>query len=122
MRAAKVNETLIKSKPISVGAQMQRQAKNAATLLKAMAHQRRLQILCLLVEGERSVGEINQAIDLSQSALSQHLAILREQGLVSTRKSAQVVFYSIHSGPALEVIKTLHSHYCKNDKSIKNCR
>lgn len=92
--------------------QMQTRADEASELLKAMANPQRLRVLCLLVEGEKSVGEINAAIDLSQSALSQHLAILREQALVVTRREAQVIYYSVADGPVHQIIETLHDIYC----------
>ncbi|WP_411832350.1 ArsR/SmtB family transcription factor [Pseudoxanthomonas mexicana] len=91
---------------------MRRHASDAAQLLKALANEKRLQILCLLAEGERSVGEINALLDLSQSALSQHLAVLREEGLVGTRRDAQNVFYALAPGPAFDIIHTLHGIYC----------
>ena len=74
---------------------MQAQAGRAVGLLKALANENRLLILCHLQAGELSVGEINERVGLSQSALSQHLAILRHDGLVATRKSAQTVYYSL---------------------------
>ena len=91
---------------------MRAHAGDAARLLKALANEKRLLILCMLAEGERSVGELNTALDLSQSALSQHLAVLREEGLVDTRREAQTIYYSVTPGPALEVIRTLHGIYC----------
>ena len=94
---------------------MNERAEAAAELLKAMSNPQRLRVLCLLVEGERSVGEINQLVQLSQSALSQHLAKLREEGLVVTRKEAQTVYYSLAKGPAVTVIQTLHDAYCPGD-------
>ncbi|MBV6417224.1 MAG: hypothetical protein CMLOHMNK_01863 [Steroidobacteraceae bacterium] len=98
---------------LSIGAAaMRSHAGDAAGLLKALANERRLMILCLLAEGERPVHEINEMVDLSQSALSQHLAVLRDQGLVRTRREAQAVYYSIEPGPAFEVIRTLHRIYC----------
>lgn len=100
------------SKPLALAAAMNTQAEQAADLLKAMAHPQRLRVLCLLVEREMSVGALNAAIALSQSALSQHLAKLREEGLVVTRKEAQTVFYSLMPGPAVEVIRTLHDGFC----------
>ena len=87
-------------------------AGRAAALLRALSNENRLMILCLLIEGERSVGELNAALPLSQSALSQHLALLREEGLVETRREAQTVFYAVTSEPAREVISTLHAVYC----------
>jgi len=93
-------------------AAMQEHAGEAAQLLKALANERRLQVLCLLAGGERSVGEINQMLDLSQSALSQHLAVLRDEGLVRTRREAQMVYYSLEPGPAAKVMETLYGIYC----------
>lgn len=92
---------------------MQAHAGDAARLLKALANERRLQVLCLLADGERSVGEINDVLGLSQSALSQHLAVLREEGLVETRRDAQTIFYSLTPGPAAAVMETLHRIYCQ---------
>ena len=97
------------------------QAEKAADLLKAMANPQRLRVLCLLVEGERSVGQLNAEVELSQSALSQHLAKLREEGLVSTRKDAQTVYYSLVPGPALDVIRVLHSVYCTDAGTRSIC-
>lgn len=91
---------------------MQAHAGDAARLLKALANERRLQVLCLLAEAERSVSEINDLLDLSQSALSQHLAVLREEGLVQTRREAQTIHYSLTPGPAAAVMATLHGIYC----------
>src|SRR3546814_8126821 len=91
--------------PLAIDADAMREhAGDAAALLKALANESRLMILCLLADGERSVGEINAMVDLSQSALSQHLAVLREEALVQTRREAQSVYYSLMPGPALAVI------------------
>lgn len=84
----------------------------AIKLLKAVSNQRRLIILCHLLEGEMSVGEINDKLDLSQSALSQHLALLRRHKLVGTRKEAQTVYYRIDSKEAEALIALLHQLYC----------
>lgn len=92
--------------------EMQAHAGDAAKLLKALANERRLQVLCLLAGGERSVGEINDLLEMSQSALSQHLAVLREEGLVQTRRDAQLVYYALAPGPAAAVMETLHGIYC----------
>lgn len=91
---------------------MRRRAGDAARLLKALGNEKRLQLLCLLVDGERSVGELNAHLDLSQSALSQHLAVLREDGLVQARRDAQAVLYSLAPGPARTLLDTLHGIYC----------
>lgn len=75
--------------------------------LKALANANRLLVLCALVEGEKSVGELNAAVPLSQSALSQHLAILRKDELVATRRESQTIYYSIASPEVFEMIEHL---------------
>ena len=92
---------------------MREHAGDAAQLLKALANEKRLMILCLLVGQERSVGDLNQHVDLSQSALSQHLALLREEGLVSTRRDAQTIYYTLTPGPTEQLLHTLHGIYCR---------
>ena len=91
---------------------MQDHASDAAGLMKALGNESRLMILCILAEGERSVGELNEMVPLSQSALSQQLARLRQQGLVRTRRESQTIYYSLASGPADRVINLLHDIYC----------
>jgi DNA-binding transcriptional ArsR family regulator len=94
---------------------MQENATKASELLKVMANQSRLMILCNLLEGEKSVQQLQGHIGLSQSALSQQLAILRGQDLVRTRREAQSVFYSLSSPEAEQVIETLYALYCRKD-------
>ncbi|NJD32940.1 MAG: winged helix-turn-helix transcriptional regulator [Gammaproteobacteria bacterium] len=84
----------------------------AAQLLKALGNEQRLLILCNLLERPMSVGEINERMDLSQSALSQHLALLREAGLVETRREAQSIHYSLPPGPVTRVMGVLQEIYC----------
>lgn len=79
----------------------------ATALLKALANDNRLRILCLLDDSELSVTELNQRLSLSQSALSQHLAILRREGLVTTRRASQTIYYSLQGEQARELIGTL---------------
>lgn len=79
----------------------------ATALLKAMANDNRLRILCLLDTGEMSVTELNGHLTLSQSALSQHLAILRREELVSTRRSSQTIYYTLQGDSARSIIATL---------------
>lgn len=94
-------------------AQFETQAAEAVGLLKAMANRPRLLVLCHLAQsGELSVGELASRVALGQSALSQHLAKLREQKLVSTRKDAQTVFYSVCDPKALQVLALLHDLFC----------
>lgn len=97
---------------------MRAHAADAARLLKALGNEKRLMVLCLLVEAERSVGELNARLDLSQSALSQHLAVLRADGLVTTRRDAQTIYYSLADGPAQRIIDTLHDIYCAGDRPL----
>lgn len=90
-----------------------RQASEASSLMKALSNENRLLVLCHLVrEAELSVGELVERIGLSQSALSQHLARLREDGLVATRKEAQSVFYRISDPRAEQVLALLHRIFC----------
>jgi DNA-binding transcriptional ArsR family regulator len=94
-------------------AELAQHADSAARLLKALANPHRLQVLCVLGDCELSVGELNERIPLSQSALSQHLKVLRADGLVSTRRESQTVYYRVARGPAMDVIEVLHQHFCR---------
>jgi DNA-binding transcriptional ArsR family regulator len=93
-------------------AEMHEHAGEAARLMKALGNEQRLLILCNLLEGPLSVGELNERVQLSQSALSQHLALLRELHLVETRREAQSVYYSLPAGPVLQVMALLQQIYC----------
>lgn len=93
-------------------------AEDAARLLKALANSARLQVLCSLVDGELSVGQINENVALSQSALSQHLAILRREGLVSTRRSGQTIYYALAGKAVQRVLEVLHDIYCQDGASV----
>lgn len=87
-------------------------AKAAAALLRVLGNDRRLMILCELSTGEKTVGALESAVGLRQSALSQHLAKLRSEGLVSTRREAQHIYYQVTSEAALQLIETLAGLYC----------
>ncbi|MFZ5608768.1 MAG: metalloregulator ArsR/SmtB family transcription factor [Pseudomonadota bacterium] len=93
---------------------LQSNAARASALLKSMSNEWRLLILCHLVKGEKSVGQLEDLIGLSQSALSQHLAILRREKLVKTRREAQSIFYSLSSAEAIAVMNTLYTLYCNH--------
>lgn len=95
---------------------MRAHAGDASRLLKALGNESRLMILCLLAGGERSVSQINADFDLSQPALSQHLAVLREEGLVVTRRDAQTIYYAIAPGPAKRIVRVLHDIYCGRER------
>jgi DNA-binding transcriptional ArsR family regulator len=91
---------------------MRKNSKEAASLMKALANGSRLMILCYLEGKELSVTELNEHLDLSQSALSQHLAVLRRDGLVKTRRDSQTIYYSLEGDRAQRIISTLHGMYC----------
>lgn len=92
--------------------EMAAHAAGAAQMLKALGNEQRLLILCNLLGGPLSVGELHQRLALSQSALSQHLALLREAGFVETRREAQTIHYSLPDGPATRVLALLEDIYC----------
>lgn len=99
--------------PLSLPAAFEEQAAKAASLLRALSNESRLLMLCHLTAGEElAVGELVERIGLSQSALSQHLAKLREEGLVATRKEAQTVYYRICDPRARQVLALLHDLFC----------
>ena len=92
---------------------MSEHAQNATELLKALASESRLMILCLLVDGEKSVGQLHKLTNRIQSSVSQELARLRRQNLVESRRDGKKVYYSIKSNEAKCIIATLHDIYCK---------
>ncbi|MCG9755265.1 metalloregulator ArsR/SmtB family transcription factor [Shewanella insulae] len=87
-------------------------AQSAAKWLKAIANPYRLMILCQILDNELSVTQLNENVPLSQSALSQHLAVLRAEDLVATRKSSQIVYYTLKNEQVTEVISILYKRYC----------
>ena len=91
---------------------MAEHAEEASQLMRVLANPNRLLILCILSKGEATVSELNAAVGLSQSALSQHLSVLRHDGLVDTRRESQNIYYRLADGPAVDVIHTLHNLYC----------
>jgi DNA-binding transcriptional ArsR family regulator len=91
---------------------MQAQASRASTLLSAMCNEKRLMILCRLVQGERSVNELTDALLTPQSTISQHLALLRREGFVKARRDGQTQFYSLVGDDARAILETLQSLYC----------
>jgi DNA-binding transcriptional ArsR family regulator len=97
-------------------AQMHASAAEAEELLKAVANRNRLMILCQLIEGERSVGELAELLDLRDSTVSQHLALLRKDGLVSPRRDGQTIWYSITSVPARRLVETLYQIFCSPER------
>jgi len=102
----------VKKDALKAASDLNANAKIAATMLKAIANESRLLILCHLEGKEMSVTELNDHLELSQSALSQHLAVLRKNELVMTRRESQTIYYSLSDGRSSKVIKTLYELYC----------
>jgi ArsR family transcriptional regulator, virulence genes transcriptional regulator len=98
-------------------AELQENAVHVTALLKAIANPARLVILCELIEGERSVGALERAVGLSQSAISQHLAVLRRGDVVASRRNGQTVFYSLASAEVVTLMGTLHDVFCRDKRS-----
>ena len=92
--------------------EMRSHAQRASRLLKAMSNERRLMVLCHLSLGERSVGELERLVGLSQSALSQHLARLRQDKLVDTRRDKQTIYYSLSSPEVRAIMGTVYEIFC----------
>ena len=90
-------------------------ATKAARMLKTLSSESRLMILCALEVREYSVTELHQQIGLSQSALSQHLATLRREGMVKTRRESQAIFYSLAQSNTTKIIQVLSDLYCPSD-------
>lgn len=91
-------------------------ARRAADFLKALAHESRLMILCILAEGEKSVGELEDILKLRQPTVSQQLARLRADGLVSTRRDGKVIYYTLASAEARVVIGAIYDVFCKKTR------
>lgn len=91
-------------------------AKRAADFLKALAHENRLMILCILAEGEKSVSELEDILSLRQPTVSQQLARLRADGLVSTRRDGKAIYYNLASDEARIVIGAIYDVFCKKQR------
>jgi len=98
---------------------MREAAGAAEEMLKALASRHRLMILCQLIEGERSVGELAEFLELRPSTVSQHLALLRKDDLVATRREGQTIWYSLASAPVRRVVETLYDIYCGPQSTCK---
>ena len=92
--------------------QMAQSADRASSLMKTLGHKDRLMILCQLADGEKSVGEIADLLQISQSPLSQHLSRMRKENLVDTRRQAQTIYYSLKSGEASRIVEVLYELFC----------
>ncbi len=113
-RAHLMTESASAAEPEDIArlSELHEMASHACELLKAMANEWRLMILCQLADGEKTVSELQNVLGLSQSALSQHLAILRREKIVRARKHAQSVSYSLIGDEATKVMETLHDVFC----------
>ena len=111
-------EKKTKRPPSSSGsfALIAKRAKQASELLKALSHESRLLILCLLCEGEKSVTELEELLSLRQSSVSQHLARLRLDGLVQTKRNGKAIHYSLANDAVRRILSTLHDVFCKTPK------
>ena len=107
---------------MNVAQDMEKAAGQASALLKALANEHRLMLLCQLADGEKSVGELTGLVGLAQSAVSQHLARLRKDGLVKTRRHAQTIYYALDDARASQVIDLLYRMYCAPQKTKAGCR
>ena len=109
-------QAITRSKPANQNVDLETllgNARDASEFLKALSHEARLVILCMLIEGEKSVGEIEQILKLRQPAVSQQLARLRADGLVETRREGKNIYYSLARSDVREVIEALHKAFCK---------
>ncbi len=104
-----VNSSDVKTETFSA---MTAAAGEASLLLKSLSHEGRLLLLCQLADGEHSVGQLTKALGLRQASISQQLARLRSEGIVTTRKEGQSVYYSLADDRARKVIELVHSFYC----------
>ncbi len=91
---------------------MREAADEASELLKALSNQHRLLILCQLIEGEKSVGQLAGFLGIRDSTVSQHLALLRRERIIAGRRDGQTIWYRIESGPARAVMEVLYGAYC----------
>lgn len=105
------------SKRVSIAPQdMAARATEVSVLLKTLAHPGRLMLVCTLVEGEFSVGELEAKVEIHQPHLSQHLTWLREAGIVATRRDGKQIFYSLTDKKAAQLVNALYTIFCKEDE------
>lgn len=98
---------------------MQAAAKEAASMLRTLANEDRLLLLCQLSQGEKSVGELEELLDLHQPTLSQQLGVLRTEGLVETRRDGKRIYYSIVDKKVMDLLETMYELYCPEPKKAK---
>lgn len=103
--------TMLQQAPIDIR-RVKRAAAHACALLKALANEDRLLLLCQLAEGERCVSELEELLDIRQPSLSQQLGVLRNEGLVATRREGTRIYYALASRQAVAVMHTLYEQFC----------
>jgi DNA-binding transcriptional ArsR family regulator len=99
-------------------ARLRHAAGRACGLLKTLSNEDRLVILCQLAQGEANVGTLEAQLDIRQPTLSQQLGVLRDEGLVETRREGKFIYYRLANTPAVEVMQTLHRLYCASEESL----
>ena len=95
--------------------EMRAAVDQASELMKALSNHHRLLILCRLIDGEKSVGQLAEFVGIRDSTVSQHLALLRREGIIANRRDGQTIWYRIESDIAREVVSVLYAHYCAPD-------
>lgn len=107
-------ESLTETQPTALSAMLSNRAaaSQACALLKVLANEDRLLILCQLIEGEKNVGELEQALGIRQPTLSQQLTVLRDENLVGTERKGKFIYYRLASQEALQIMKTLYQLFC----------
>ena len=98
---------------------MRRAASEASTMLRTLANEERLLLLCQLSQGECSVGELEQMLDIHQPTLSQQLGVLRKEALVATRREGRQIYYSVKDATVLTLLKTLYALYCEEPEGSR---
>jgi DNA-binding transcriptional ArsR family regulator len=106
------------SMPLLKVSDMRQNAGAASNLLKTLAHEDRLMLLCQLYEREMCVSELEQMLEIRQPSLSQQLGVLRREGLVATRRDGKHIYYRVSPGPALQILQQLHTIFCSQENSI----
>ena len=100
---------------------LRKAADAACGLMKALSNPDRLLLLCQLSQGERRVGELQELVGIGQPTLSQQLAVLRDEGLVATRREGKQIHYRIDSPQALAVLQVLYEQFCDSSKGKRTC-
>ncbi|WCF28134.1 sulfite-sensing transcriptional repressor BigR [Xylella fastidiosa] len=111
-----VNEMRDNTVPHMTREDMEKRASEVANLLKTLSHPVRLMLVCTLVEGEFSVGELEQQIGIGQPTLSQQLGVLRESGIVETRRNIKQIFYRLTEAKAAQLVNALYTIFCTQEK------